>query len=138
MAAATITGDKEIDRMFAQVIPREAFKVLRKATRAVTKEMADDAKKRTPKKTGRLRKSIKVRALKKRRGSVGHRLIHDPKEFEGSDVKYYGFATEYGTAHIRPQPALRPAMEKAKRDGPARFRQITGELITKVSRGKKI
>jgi len=70
-------------------------KIIRQETRRAMKEvLLPAAKSQTPKKTGALRKSIKIRAIKRSRKSSGVRLAASDRDFVG-DMFYAGFI-EYG------------------------------------------
>jgi len=108
-------------REFPGKVERRA---LSKAGRAATKEIANRAKELAPVQQkpkrgkqlrsprGRLKKSIKVRAMKRKRGRVGFRVTTGAGEFKGDT--FYGGMVEYGTTKQPPQPFMRPAWDQQK------------------------
>jgi len=72
-----------------------AKKIIRQETRRAMKQvLLPPARSQTPKKTGALRKSIKIRAISRSRKSSGVRLASSDRDFVG-DMFYAGFI-EYG------------------------------------------
>ena len=75
----TITGVAELDKKLAGMTEKLQKSALRKATRSSAKYVAADAKRLAPVgETGKLEKSIKVKARKrsrKNRYSVGHSIV---------------------------------------------------------------
>lgn len=63
----TITGHKQLDRKFAALPPKLQKKILRPALRAAAKIVLDQAKANAPVQSGRLKKSLKVKAAKRSR-----------------------------------------------------------------------
>lgn len=77
-AAIFVTGDKELDRAmrrFAEEDNKGAKKAVRQASRAASKIVADDYKRRVPVDSGALKASVTVRALKRSRVRIGTRVV---------------------------------------------------------------
>ena len=76
--------------------PKISRKILREESRRSAKtHLLPHAKSKVPNKTGRLRRSLKVVALKRSNKAVGVRLALSAKKFP-EDVKFYGGFIEYG------------------------------------------
>lgn len=97
-----ITGDKKLDKKLQELGATLAKKYMRKATREVAKDVLKDARSRVRVKTGKLRKSLKVRAMK-RRGrmitEIGHVITTGEDLFKGDT--FYGGFLEFGWAPLR-------------------------------------
>jgi HK97 gp10 family phage protein len=103
-------------------------------------ETAKEAKKRVPKKTGRLRKAIKA---KRRRGKPGQ-PVSDVIVESGKNAKNDGFYwrfVEFGTGGPVPQPEqpfLRPAKDMIQSNMPKIVEeQFTKKLAAAVKREQK-
>jgi len=88
---STITGDREIDSLLAELPKTLANGVLRKASRDVCKSIVlPDVRRRAPVKTGKLAKSFSVRVAKGRRGKrlprgvIGHQVVADSRKHYGA------------------------------------------------------
>ncbi len=119
MAAKTIviTGHKETDRALREYTPKVQKAIERKAVRRAAKPVADCAKKYAPVKTGALRDSIKVKALKrsrKNKGRVGVRVVTSDSDNLFQGKQYYGGFLEFGTAYIEPRPFLGRARDEMR------------------------
>lgn len=106
-------------------------KVLREESRRTAKTiLLPVARKRVPKQTGILRKSIKVRSLKRSRVRTGVRIGYSAKDFVGDT--FYGSFLEYGwRLGKRSADQLRAQSffsKRAKRD------RETGGLASKIGR----
>jgi HK97 gp10 family phage protein len=115
-------------REFPQKVERRA---LSKAGRAATKLIAARAKELAPMQDkpkrgqklrsprGRLKKSIKVRAMKRKKGRVGFRVTTGQGDFKGDT--FYGGMVEYGTTRQPAQPFMRPAWDEKKQEALATY-----------------
>lgn len=118
--AIIITGVKEIDDKLHKFEGKVQKKALRKATRAAAKFVRDDAKALAPHDTGQLEASIKVKAIKRQRGKIGHAVMTGEGLFKGET--FYGGFVELGTQRMRADPYLRPALYGNEKETLARFR----------------
>jgi HK97 gp10 family phage protein len=90
-----VQGMPELLKMLATLEPKLSRKVLRKAIRKAAQPIRDAARAKAPVKTGKLRKSIRLRAAKRlMRGSVGIVVEAGGKDFTGDT--FYGSFIEYG------------------------------------------
>ena len=124
-----IEGLDEVSRRIKSVLSplegKDVTDVLVKGARIIR----DDAKQRAPKRTGKLRRSIKAKRGKKR-----GKLFSTA--FAAVDVKVarYAYLVEYGTRHSAPKPYFRPAVD-AKRDEVMRtVNDGIAELIGRAAR----
>lgn len=110
--ALFVTGLKDIDKALSKFENRVQRSTMRKATRQAMKEVVlPDAKRHVPVDTGELQRTLKVRAVKRRRNVQGHQVVTTAdvgRVFDGET--YYGAFVELGTAKMEAQPFLRPAL----------------------------
>ena len=90
----TIAGTRELAKLLKSLPENEVKKAIRKGTRAGSKVIARVAARRAPRKTGALARSIKVRAMKRRRNRVGTVVVAGNKTFTGDT--FYGGFQEFG------------------------------------------
>ena len=125
MPVDVITGDKELDKVFALFEPKLRKKIARKAVRKAAKPVRDTAVARVPvrprgthpkdRPPGNLKRSIKVRALKRSRRNkhtVGVQVVTGEGFFKGET--FYGAFIEFGTKRITKKPFMRPAHDENK------------------------
>ncbi|MFQ5626654.1 MAG: HK97-gp10 family putative phage morphogenesis protein, partial [Methyloligellaceae bacterium] len=109
----SILGDKELQRMLNDKLPKDAKKAMRKGLRAGARPVLKQAKDTAPKRTGALRRGIKLRALKRSRKSIGVTVSLPTRESLGIPAGakyYYPAALEFGTKHIPAKRFLRAAL----------------------------
>ncbi len=124
-----LTGIDDILRKLNTLDDRVAKKVVRKEVRGGTKVIADEAKARSLVDEGTMKRSISVRARKKRRrGEISMNLIFNVRKFpkltRGSTKQrryFYPAAIEYGTNKMKAKPFVRPAWDSKKRPVLARI-----------------
>ena len=93
----SIEGDKKLQKKLSKMLPAAAKKAVRKGTRDGCKIIAKEAKSRAPVETGQLKRSIKVRAIKANRKSVGCRVVCQFKNKEGeTQAVFYAPFVEFG------------------------------------------
>lgn len=84
----TLTGDKDVDRAFAELPKRAQRKVLREALRPAAKVLLTQARANITKRTGKAAASLKVKAGKRTRtGSVTLQVVTSSGWFKGD--QYY-------------------------------------------------
>lgn len=113
-----------IRRMLVQLPRKVRNKVLRQELRKAAKELVAPSKAAVPVRTGKLRKSIKVRAAKKpdvKRGTLGVTVGYSNKDFSGD--AFYGSFLEYGwKIGKRPSAAgKRSGIPDTRRKVPGKF-----------------
>ena len=133
-ASIQLSGMDDILRAFKRLGEKEGKKIVRKATRNGTKIIAKEIKARAPEDTGTLKRSITVRARRKRRKneisfstffntakfpqllnfSLGSKSDIGTRKFSGQRY-FYPAALEYGTNRMNARPFVRPAWDSKKR-----------------------
>lgn len=93
MITLTVSGDKALAKALKDLEKKIATKILREELRTTAKEALAIIKPSVPVGTGFLRRSLTVRAVKKKkRYTFAYRIFaRSPKE-----KRYYAFAPEYG------------------------------------------
>lgn len=129
-----LTGDKELDAQLRTLTDRAVKKLFRKATRTGAKKMQAAIKETMPvsekkrrqagkettdksgqvtskdSRPGALKRSIKVRALKRSRsGRIGHQVVM------GGEAAAYVSKIELGTRKMRPKRTIRDAFNASQR-----------------------
>jgi len=142
MAASEVEviGLEDIKKVLEELAPKHARNLSRAMVHGMASETAKEAKKRVPKKTGRLRKAIKA---KRRRGKPGQ-PVSDVIVESGKNAKNDGFYwrfVEFGTGGPVPQPEqpfLRPAKDMIQSNMPKIVEeQFTKKLAAAVKREQK-
>lgn len=111
MATVILTGDKALDQLLQQLVPRLQKRAFSRASRAAAKPIRDAARRNAPSDTGRLARSIKVRAARRSRSRVGIRVTTgDGGEFTGKS--YYGGFLEYGFRRGKRTAGIRRAQRR--------------------------
>lgn len=124
-----VEGIEDINRILGELTPKFAGNLSRAFVHGLASEVTKEAKKRVPKRTGTLKKSIKA----KRKRSTPDKPISDVVVEQGKSAKndgFYWFFVEYGTGGPVPQPEqpfLRPARDLIEANLP----KITEEQFTK-------
>jgi HK97 gp10 family phage protein len=106
----TIVGLGRLQRSLDALPPALAGKVIRKAVRESMKPVARTAASDAPSKTGKLARSIRVRAMKRKKGRIGVAVQTDKGNFQGET--FYGAMREFGHAIRRVNRG--PAVGQAK------------------------
>lgn len=118
-----LEGAAELDRKLRELEPKIAKNHLSKSLRAGAKLVLQATKARVPVLTGALKRSLAVRAGKRKRGrhEKSVHVITDTKKVPelvkiGKDGKryFYPAAIEYGERHKGARPFMRPAFESSK------------------------
>lgn len=91
-----VTGVEELDKKLAALMGAQAKAAIRKASRAALKPIADAAKSNAPRRSGRLRKSIKVKALPRSRSHVGSQVVSGGDDNAFAGHTFYGGFQEFG------------------------------------------
>ena len=131
-------GDEQLSKNLAQIERAVQKKIVRKALRKAAKEIIlPHAKALAPVDTGRLRKSLKIRAAKRSRNRIGVKLEAGTREKLGipADAKgYYPLALELGYVNRggqfeKPWPYMRPALYDNRAELTGRVAELIGEGI---------
>ena len=131
----SVFGDKQLQRALKALPINVEKKVVRQALRKAAKPVLDTAKSLVPVKTGALKKSLKLRALRKqKRGQFGVQVMTGTREQLGiaaDDPYYYPMAVEVGTAKAPAHPFMRPALDQNRE---ATYRLVAELVRTGITR----
>jgi HK97 gp10 family phage protein len=92
-----VIGGRELIAKMDALQKKDVFAAIRKGTRTGCKMLADKVRSMTPQRTGTLSQSVKVRALKRKKGVIGHQVVVAVKR-DRAYVNYSGFV-EFGLTH---------------------------------------
>lgn len=92
----SLSGDAKLLATLRGLEKKHAKAVVRKASRKAAKPIVAAARANAPVKTGALRKSIKVRAIKRSRSRIGVRIGTSGHESAFVGKQFYGAFQEYG------------------------------------------
>ena len=109
------TGDAELQKLLNALPGKVQKKIMRQALREAAKVVAVEARALAPvgaEDGGTLRASIKVRAAKGKRGTIGAEVVTGEGFFQGKT--FYGAFVELGTRRMKAKPFLRPAADAAR------------------------
>jgi HK97 gp10 family phage protein len=132
---AVLTGDKTINRRLAKLTGPEAKNIIRKSARPALKPILAAARANAPTDKGLLRKSVKIRAMKRSRSRVGATVSSGSKTSAYAGKAWYGGPIEYG--YTRRDGREMPAVRFMKRAVDAKREQsirIYRESIRKMIR----
>jgi len=103
-----VTGDKALDKTMATMEAKVQKKVARHAMRVAAKSIIlPAAKRRVPVLSGALKRSLKVKAMKRSRSRIGVAVEAGDGFFKGE--QYYSGMVEFGWKSAPAHPFLRPA-----------------------------
>ena len=137
-----VLGDKELTRKLKRLEIKAGRKVVRTAIRETMKEIVlPAAKAKVPVDKGLLRKGLKVKAAKAKRGSFGSHVVTPTREklnIDPSERGYYPAVLEYGASgrQIPARPFLRPAMDNNKTKVLRQLGRDIGRGILKLAKRK--
>ena len=112
-----LLGDKKLDAALARLSGPAQKKAFRKSAREAFKPVLAAAKQKVPVDTGKLKKSLKLRSLKRSRGTIGVEVrtgTREELEIPADEPGYYPMAVEAGTKTQPAQPYIRPAFDENK------------------------
>lgn len=126
----TITGIADVNRILAQIAPREAVNLMRSTVHGVATDLAKDAKADMPTDQGDMRKGTKA---KRRRGRPGY--VQSDVVVEGA---FYWRFLEYGQGpdgvehamFLKALQAMRPNMNRVY------VEQFAKKLIARLKRAR--
>lgn len=128
-----VNGQQAIKRALTELGPTIGKKPIRKGARAGAKVMADRVKQKAPVgKTKRLRKQVKVRALKVKRGNIligattGGKSLNEGEGFYGQFGEYGRKPGGWHKGSLAANPFIGPAFEEVK----AKANQVAVDVIT--------
>ena len=117
----SLLGDKALSKKLRRLETKVQKKIVRKALRAGARPILASAKALVPYSEGlrrrsgkHLRDTLKLRALKARKGRFGVQVLTGTREELGiaaNESGYYPLSLEYGGGNAPAQPYLRPALD---------------------------
>ena len=121
----TVTGDKALNRKLRRLAGPEQKRAVKAAAKVSLKPLLEEVKRTTPKRTGNLRKLIKIRAMARSRRMTGYRVTAAQAGKKGAFTgdAFYGGFLEYG-------------WKTGKRGSPGR-RRIPGRFWMKKAAKRK-
>lgn len=93
---AVLTGSEELNRKLLELTSKQAKEAIRKSARPALAPTLAAAKANAPKKSGRLQRSIKIRAIKRSRSRVGARVTTAKTDNQFSGRTFYAAFQEWG------------------------------------------
>ena len=125
MINISVSGQKKLIKQLQQLGKATGGKILRKELRTTAKQVADLIRPMVPVDTGKLRRSLTIRVVKKKkRYTVAYRIFSRP--IKGR--KYYAFAAEYGRRKYAPfqgVPYMKAGIEHANSLIPETLKRIS-------------
>lgn len=107
-----LEGAKELEKKLKSLEPKIAKKLVRQSLRKAAKPILAVARTKCPVDTGTLKKSIKIRAMRRKKNSFGVLVGTALKWFTGDT--FYGAFVEFGTSKMSARPFMRPAFDEKK------------------------
>lgn len=124
-----IKGIKEIQKVLRELPEREGANLIKATVRGIATEVNKEVKKRVPKKTGNLRRSLKVKPVR----SPKFQPVFDVRAESGKAAKNDGFYwrfVEFGTGGKSPSPA-QPFVQPAKDLVFSKISKLVADLFVK-------
>jgi len=113
-----VLGSRSLQKRFDRFEKNVQKKIVRQALRAAARPMLVAAKAKVPVDTGRLKKSLRLRALKQRRGIFGVQVRTGTRAelgmWIGDKTGYYPASVEWGHGSVPARPYLRPAFDETR------------------------
>ncbi|XZE36547.1 HK97-gp10 family putative phage morphogenesis protein [Pirellulaceae bacterium SH501] len=91
-----LTGSEELNRKLEELTSKQAKEAIRKAARPALQPTLAAARANAPKRSGRLQRSIKIRAIKRSRSRVGARVTTAKSDNQFSGRTFYAAFQEWG------------------------------------------
>ena len=137
MIDISLLGDKELTRKLHRLEIAVQRKIVRHALREGARPVLAAAQQNCPVQTGRLKASLKLRALKAKRGNFGVQVatgMRDELGIAADDPNYYPMSVEYGHGSVAAQPFLRPALDDNAQQAKAIIAREIGQGIESEAR----
>lgn len=91
-----LTGSEELNRKLGELSSKQAKEAIRKAARPALQPTLAAARANAPKRSGRLQRSIKIRAIKRSRSRIGARVTTAKSDNQFSGKTFYAAFQEWG------------------------------------------
>ncbi len=135
MVRLRLVRDKALIKKLLALPKKVAVPAIRKGTRAGAKVILPTARNNAPRLSGKLRKSIKVRAIKRSRQFIGARVTTSASGNLFTGETYYGGFHEYGTAKLTAKEFLQRAVDTKETAAiEATTRTIASEITMRARR----
>jgi len=128
----SMLGDKDIQRRFKKLPFVMQKKVLRKSLRAVAKDIKTAAGSRVPQLTGNLKRSLRLKSMKRTNWGIGVFVETGTRSDLGIDPKskwYYPAHVELGTTGHTVQGFLRESLRLNKVSGLNKIKQDLQKML---------
>lgn len=129
-----IEGAKELEKTLLGLEPKLGKKIIRQAMKKAAKPIHAAARQMAPVVTGALRKSIKIRVMKRKKHRYGVVIGTAAKWFTGET--FYGAFAEFGTKKQPAKPFLRPAFDAYHKDALKIFISEIRKGLAAITKGK--
>lgn len=130
MIGAEVHGADALNKMLAELLPRETRNTLRRTITALAAELRDDVKASAPVDTGTLRGAITSRRERGERDEVAAALWITNGSGARKDAWYWHFV-EFGTMAQAASPFIVPAVERLRARMP---RELGDELMRQIQK----
>jgi len=135
-----VFGLPETTDMLANVLPREATNISRRAATGIAAEVRNDIRTKAPKRTGNLKKSIKSKRDRGKKGQVSASVYVD-RSGGKSGRGYHWHLVEFGArgGNMPAQPFVVPTVEQWRPKMRTLYRERVGVELERelVKRAKK-
>lgn len=151
-----LIGNSELKQKLAGLTDKESKAVIRGAARESLKPIQRMAQDLAPRKTGRLRRSIRIRSLTRSRKRIGARITMSKKDTQYTGRTFYGAFQEFGwrpgkrlsrssakegaidqRPRVKPREFLRRAAKSSAQTAVNLFNSIVSKHIQRVMSKRK-
>lgn len=137
MIKIDVRGTPEMKELLTEIAPRHALNLARNTVHGVAGGARDAIKKKAPKNSGTLKRSLKIKRRRVLRGFAQSDVIIERGRAAKADGFYWRFH-EDGTSQMSPRPFVVPSVRDFERDLPQVLRaQFTKKLEAALRRAKK-
>lgn len=126
MTGLVIENHQQVKKLLKEVAPRLAQNILRSTIHATVGDIVKDAKKRAPKRKGMLRRAIKSKRNKVRKGVISSSVIVTKGKSAKASGWYWRFI-EKGTDKLAADPFFQPAFDTINSQLPQIMRSNFGK-----------
>jgi len=135
-----IEGFEEVLKTFDTLDDKLQKKVMRPALRAGAKIIQKAAKRLSPTLSGKNKRFIKVKSLKRSRKTIGVAIQTGTRQELGiprDEFGYYPMVLEFGSENQKKQPFMKPALKQNHAKATNEIGKAVKSGIAKILRGKK-
>ncbi|MEL7513669.1 MAG: HK97-gp10 family putative phage morphogenesis protein [Pseudomonadota bacterium] len=137
MMKIDVRGTEEIDKLLKEIAPNHALNIARSTVHGVAGSVRDVVRKKAPKATGVLAKSVKVKRRRVRNGYAASDVVAERGTGARNDGYYWRFV-EYGTSKLSARPFILPSVREIEGDLPQVLRaQFVKKFEAAIRRAKK-